>query len=213
MADQSNHTIRKVTPDAVVTTVAGLAGNPGSADGIGSAALFRFPYGVATDSAGNIYVGDAGNQTIRKVTPERVVTTLAGLAGIRANLAGTGTEARLYGPSGVAIDSSGNLYVADMENHGIRLGSSSLADTVTIDAPTGEVGALRQLDTSPQTGASWSWSLIRRPANSTASLSSTSIRNPTFTPDVAGLYRFRLIASGDPSSSITTVDLTATAAE
>ncbi len=72
-----NHTIRKVTPGGVVTTLAGLAGSRGSEDGTGSTARFSYPHGVATDSAGNVYVADQVNYTIRKVTPGGVVTTPA----------------------------------------------------------------------------------------------------------------------------------------
>ena len=94
VADYDNNTIRKVTPAGVVTTLAGLAGNSGSADGTGSAARFNSPYGVAVDSAGNVYVADTGNNTIRKVTPAGVVTTLAGLAGNSGSADGTGSAAR-----------------------------------------------------------------------------------------------------------------------
>ena len=120
VADSNNHTIRKVTPGGVVTTLAGLAGSSGSADGTGSAARFYHPYGVAVDSAGNVYVADTCNHTIRKVTPGGVVTTLAGLAGSSGSADGTGSAARFYIPYGVAVDSAGNVYVADTDNHTIR---------------------------------------------------------------------------------------------
>ena len=94
------------------TTLAGIAGH-GSVDGTGSAARFRYPCGVAVDSAGNVYVADTGNHTIRKVTPAGVVTTLAGLAGSSGSADGTGSAARFNGPAGVAVDSAGNVYVAD----------------------------------------------------------------------------------------------------
>jgi sugar lactone lactonase YvrE len=120
VADDGNHTIRQITSAGVVTTLAGLAGSGGSADGTGSAARFYFPSGVATDSSGNVYVADTANDTIRKITPAGVVTTLAGLAGSGASADGTGSAARFYYPSGVATDSSGNVYVADTDNHTIR---------------------------------------------------------------------------------------------
>ena len=97
VADLYNHTIRKVTPAGVVTTLAGLAGNIGSVDGTNSAARFAYPIGVAVDMAGNVYVVDNGDYTIRKVTPvgtNWVVTTLAGLAGYIAEIDGTGSAAR-----------------------------------------------------------------------------------------------------------------------
>src|SRR5438094_1007787 len=76
VGDQFNYTIRKVTPAGEVTTLAGLTGSYGSADGTGSDARFNDPWGVAVDSAGNVYVADSGNNAIRKVNPEGVVTTL-----------------------------------------------------------------------------------------------------------------------------------------
>jgi sugar lactone lactonase YvrE len=120
VADTSNHTIRKVTPAGVVTTLAGQAGSVGSADGTGSAARFSGPSGVAVDGAGNVYVADTYNHTIRKVTPAGVVTTLAGQAGSVGSADGTGSAASFYWPDGVAVDESGNLYVADYGNDTIR---------------------------------------------------------------------------------------------
>jgi PKD repeat protein len=120
VADTDNYTIRKITPDGVVTTLAGLAGNYGSADGTGSAARFYYPYGLAADSGGNVYVADTENSTIRKVTPDGVVTTLAGLAGNYGGTDGTNSAARFSTPTGVAVDSAGNVYVADYGNSTIR---------------------------------------------------------------------------------------------
>jgi sugar lactone lactonase YvrE len=120
VADTLNNTIRKITPGGVVTTLAGMAGMRGSTDGTGSAAGFDYPLGVAVDSAGNVYVADTNNDTIRKIMPTGVVTTLAGMAGMQGSIDGTGAAARFYAPSGVAVDSAGNVYVADTANHIIR---------------------------------------------------------------------------------------------
>src|SRR5947199_192344 len=91
-------------------TFATLAGNPGwgSGDGTGSVARFAEPESVAVDGAGNIYVADINNQTIRKITSAGVVSTLAGLAGSSGSADGTGSAARFAYPYGVAVDSAGN---------------------------------------------------------------------------------------------------------
>ena len=132
VADGGNNTIRKVTPAGVVTTLAGLAGSSGSADATGSAARFNAPSGVAVDSAGNVFVADAGNGTIQEVTPAGVVTTLAGRAGYAGTDDGTGSAARfgwyhntvhgyyIAGPTGVAVDGAGNVFVVDTDNCTIR---------------------------------------------------------------------------------------------
>ena len=120
VADAGNNTIRKVTSSGLVTTLAGNAGQPGSANGTNNTALFNDPSGVAVDGAGNVYVADAGNNTIRKVTTNGVVTTLAGTAGLSGSSDGTNNTALFFYPSGVAIDGAGNLYVADLDNNTIR---------------------------------------------------------------------------------------------
>jgi sugar lactone lactonase YvrE len=119
-ADNGNHTIRKITPAGAVTTLAGTAGASGSVDGIGAAASFNDPQGVAVDKAGDIFVADNGNHTIRKITSAGIVTTFAGTAGSFGSADGTGAAARFNYPTGVAVDGSGNLYVSDGFNHAIR---------------------------------------------------------------------------------------------
>jgi len=113
VADTGNGTIRKVTSAAIVKTLAG-SDSIGSSDGTGSAAQFDGPDGMAADANGNLYVADYGNYTIRQVTSAGVVTTVAGLAGTSGRADGVGSEAQFYGPTGVAVDKTGNLYVADV---------------------------------------------------------------------------------------------------
>jgi hypothetical protein len=103
--------------------LAGLAGIFGNADGIGSATRFDFPEGVAVDSTGIVYVADADNCTIRKVTQvgtNWVVTTIVGRAGIPGSSDGTNGAARFNSAQGLEIDGAGNLYVGDTDNYAIR---------------------------------------------------------------------------------------------
>src|SRR5205085_2296558 len=120
VGDTYNHTIRKITSNGIVTTFAGTAGIPGSADGIGNAAQFYRPFGVAADKAGNVYVADASNSTIRKITSAGVVTTLAGTAGVIGSGDGSGNAAQFFYPFAVAVDGAGNVYVADTNNYTVR---------------------------------------------------------------------------------------------
>jgi len=118
VADNQNHRIRKITPAGVVSTFAG-SGTSGFADGTGTAAQFQAPFGVAVDVDGNVYVADTYNHRIRKITPAGVVTTLAG-NGTYGYADGDGAVAKFYVPKGVAVDLSGNVFVADENNQRIR---------------------------------------------------------------------------------------------
>jgi sugar lactone lactonase YvrE len=120
VADTFNHTIRRITPSGHVITFAGSPGSSGSVDGAGSSARFNLPTGVAVDSQGSVYVADTGNHIIRKITPARVVSTLAGSTGDIGSVDGTGGVARFNSPSGVTVDSAGNIYVADTGNNTFR---------------------------------------------------------------------------------------------
>ena len=135
VADQLNHTIRKVTSAGVVTTFAGTGGSAGTADGQGANAKFRYPYGVAVDGSGNVYVADAGNNTIRKITSSGLVSTLAGSPGPSGSKDGTGAAAQFYVPIDVAVDGSGNVYVADYDNDTIRMVTSGGVVTTLAGVP------------------------------------------------------------------------------
>jgi sugar lactone lactonase YvrE len=132
VADYGNHRIVRVSSTGVVSTWAGN-GTEGSTDGAANVAQFSFPAGVAVDRAGNVYVGDSGNQTIRKISPAGVVSTLAGQVGWnnRGYQDGPGAQARFFSPRQLALDGSGNLLVADYYNQAVR----------TVDA-AGNVGTL-----------------------------------------------------------------------
>ncbi len=120
VADTANATIRSIGATGAVTTLTGAPGNRGSTDGTGTAATFSSPTGVTTDSAGNLFVADAMNDTIRKIAGGGAVSTLAGSAGITGGTDATGSAARFNFPTGVTVDGSGNVYVADTTNNLVR---------------------------------------------------------------------------------------------
>lgn len=265
VTDQYNHTIRKITPGAAVTTFAGTAGETGTANGTGGIARFNKPAGIARDSANNLFVADLENHTIRKITPAGVVTTFAGSPGegsfgdgpaaearfylphylaIDASnnvyvtefygrrirkitpagfvttiggsgdsllMDGTGDHARFYKPTGIAVAPDGTVYVTEPDHaHGIVRGRQpALSATATIDDPSGTIHVPRQLAATPNSGTSYVWRQIRKPSNSSASLSSTTSATPTFTPDVPARFEFELDATAGSQRSITRVTLEA----
>ena len=135
VADGFNNTIRKITSAGVVTTLAGTAGVTGSADGTGAAASFNLPEGIAVDSGGNVYVAENVNNTVRKITAAGVVTTLAGIPGVAGSMDGTGSKAEFNSPTGISVDSSFNVYVADTLNGTVRKAGLAIAAPVITAQP------------------------------------------------------------------------------
>ncbi len=114
ISDTGNHTIRRLYPDGSVTTFAGLAGSPGSADGFGSAARFNSPGQLCVDNEGNVFVVDTGNDTLRRISPLGQVATVAGQVGAAGNTDDFGPFASLNHPTGVAVTADGNtLFIAE----------------------------------------------------------------------------------------------------
>jgi hypothetical protein len=115
VADSDSNVVRQIELlTGAVTTLAGSPGAPGSSDGSGRSARFHGPAGIAADGAGNLFVADSGNNTIRQIViATGAVTTFAGAAGSVGDSDGIGAVARFFGPKGVASDGSGSLFVAD----------------------------------------------------------------------------------------------------
>jgi sugar lactone lactonase YvrE len=118
VVDTLNSAIRKIATDGTVSTLAGN-GTAGFADGVGGAARFNNPYGIALDAQNNLYIADVGNCMVRKVTPAGSVTTIAGKGGV-GFVDAQGTNAMFYSPHALTLDAQGNIYVADAANHAIR---------------------------------------------------------------------------------------------
>jgi uncharacterized protein (TIGR03437 family) len=140
IAEASNNRIRKVSAAEIITTVAGNGAQGYSGDGgLATSAQLATPTGVAVDASGNVYIADRGNNRIRKVSANGIITTVAG-NGSSAYFGdgGSATSAELYNPSGVAVDASGNLYIADYGNQRIR--KVSAAGIITTVAGNGSQG-------------------------------------------------------------------------
>lgn len=189
VADTHNNRVRKISPDGLITTVAGTGDANYSGDGgLATPAALNFPQAVAADNAGNLYIGDRGNGRIRKVTPAGIVTTFAGNGsnGYSGD-GGPATNAQLSGPNDAALDSNGNIYVPDAGNHRVRkISTDGVITTVAGNGIAGYSG-----DGGPATSAR-----LREPTAVTIDRAGNLY--------IAGLYDHR-IRKVDPSGVISTV--------
>jgi sugar lactone lactonase YvrE len=155
IADSWNHVVRKVATDGIITTVAGNGNFGYSGDnGPATSAELTFPFGIALDGAGNLYISDFSNQVIRMVTPGGVITTIAGNNTAGAGHSGDGgpaLQAQLNLPYGIAVDGTGNLYIADMSNNVIR--KVTQAGTISTVAGNQAAGEGYSGDGGPATSA------------------------------------------------------------
>ncbi len=157
IADSGNNRVREVTPDGIINTFAGSGlPNPGGLGSYGDGgpavnALLRLPAGVALDNSGDLFIADTGDNLIRKVTPDGVINSVAG-DGYPSYYGdgGPATQAELYNPQDVAVDSSGNIYIADTTNAYIRKVTTDGA--INAIAGSGSIGSTG--DGGPATKAS-----------------------------------------------------------
>lgn len=206
VADSLNHTVRKITPAGVVTTLAGLAGAPGSADGTGSAARFRTPSGLAVDAGGHILVADTGNHTIRKISPAGVVTTLGGLASFATDADGLGSAARFSSPQRICSASTGVVYVADRYNNRIMKGVPLPEIGIAQPAQTDLVDGTSSIDFGTVTAGQTTVKTFTLRSDSASglaglSLSVTGAHAADFT--AAGLSSSTLAAYGETTFTVT----------
>jgi len=153
VADSGNHTIRRIAPDGTVSTLAGVAGSPGSADGTGAAASFNSPRGMALGPDGDLYVADSNNHLIRRITSAGVVTTYAGSVGGYAD--GAPLAAKFNSPYAVAVAANGDVLVADYSNARVRriVRAGNAAGSVETLAGNGTIGTGQASSTPDGIGA------------------------------------------------------------
>jgi len=136
VADPVYHIILKILMDGTVIVWAGKtgeSGNNGNNRVRGSLARFNTPSGLATDRSGNLYVADKGNNQVIKITQDQYVSLVAGsITGVSGFVGGIGSAARFNAPNDISVDKSGNIFVADTNNHAIRLIKSGTSQVITV---------------------------------------------------------------------------------
>jgi sugar lactone lactonase YvrE len=137
IADTANHQIRRITPEGIVSTVAGQAGVAGYADGAADAALFKSPGALASDDKGTLYIADSLNRVVRKISTGGVVSTIAGAVGVIGSADGIGSAARFNNLQGIAVDGARNIYVTDLNYNLLRKISASDGRVTTLAGKAG----------------------------------------------------------------------------
>ena len=228
VADSGNNLIRKITAGGTVSTLAGQAGHAGSADGAGAtAATFNTPSGLCVDAAGNVFVADTGNNTIRRITLDGMVTTVGGLASVSGGREGTGAAARFDSPMGIALGAHNVLYVADyygnrvvrgvlmslptlvVQKAGASLSSGGTADfgAVRSGGSTSVAFTIKNTGTAALSGLGFTIDganagdfAIKPPAPGSVAAGGSATLTVTFAPAAGGTRTAVLhIASNDPS--------------
>ncbi|WP_421874030.1 cadherin domain-containing protein [Marinoscillum sp.] len=187
VSDGNTNRILKVTPGGVVSTLAG-SGATASVDGTGTGASFNIPYGLGIDGLGNILVTEKGGNRIRKVTPEGVVTTLAG-SGQPGYLDGSPETARFNWPSDVSVSASGMIYVTDRMNHRIRtISPQGVVGTLAGSATAGNINGVGEEASfnEPEGIAIDASGALFISDNRNSSIRRTSINEAELTGDPAG---------------------------
>ena len=172
ISDNGNFRVRKINTSGIITTAIGT-GSPGfSGDGgAATAAAIYGTYGITTDRSGNIYLGDNGNNRIRKITAAGVISTIAGDGtGGFAGDGGAATAAEIYNPIGVAVDTLGNVYIADNYNNRIRKVNFAGPVVAAISGPASVCQASTITLTDATSGGTWSSANI-----AVATVSSTGV--------------------------------------
>ncbi len=141
VTDTFSHAIRKITPTGTVSTLAGLPGTSGFANGAGSLARFNSPVGIVVTATGKLYVADTYNHEVRQITAAGIVSAFAGTGVTLGSAEGSGAAARFHSPGGIGVGSDGTVYVADTLNHTLRQ-ITPAGDTSILAGQAGTTGTL-----------------------------------------------------------------------